>query len=266
MRWSKIKNIIILLLIVVNGFLLAQVGLRTWRSRRDERETRERMVAILERNDIAFLPGEVPGELELTERRVTVSAPGQAEAAALVGEAAVRETVGARVTYEGLMGRVVCSSSGEIEARFNSGAVPEARGEELLEALGLQVRETGRETGFGSTVVTYIQLWDGAPVPGLTVRLTLWDGCIESLSLHRLAGTEEELPGEETITAVTALTRLLDELNRGEGYVCSQVTDMYPGYTHSGTGTVTLTPAWFVETDTWRFVVDGYTGAITATR
>ena len=43
MRWSRIKNIIILLLVLVNGFLLAQVGLREWQSRRDELETRERM-------------------------------------------------------------------------------------------------------------------------------------------------------------------------------------------------------------------------------
>ena len=69
---------------------------------------------------------------------------------------------------------------------------------------------------------------------------------------------------EETLTASTALARFLDELNRGEGYVCSQVIDVYSGYTAGGTTTVTLTPAWFVETDTWLFIVDGYTGDITA--
>ena len=48
---------------------------------------------------------------------------------------------------------------------------------------------------------------------------------------------------EETISASTALARLLDELSRGEGYVCSQILRMYPGYIHSGTSVVTLTPA-----------------------
>ena len=60
MRWSKIKNIIILLLVVVNGFLLAQVGLREWRSRRDERETRERMVAILAKTTSPTCPPRSP--------------------------------------------------------------------------------------------------------------------------------------------------------------------------------------------------------------
>ena len=46
MRWSKIKNIIILLLVIVNGFLLALVGLRAWQTEQGERETRERMIGI----------------------------------------------------------------------------------------------------------------------------------------------------------------------------------------------------------------------------
>ena len=61
MRWSRIKNIIILMLVIVNLFLLAMVGLRAWRSRRDDRENRARMVFILQENGIDFLPGEVPG-------------------------------------------------------------------------------------------------------------------------------------------------------------------------------------------------------------
>ena len=36
MRWSRIKDIIILMLVIVNLFLLAMVGLRAWRSQRDE--------------------------------------------------------------------------------------------------------------------------------------------------------------------------------------------------------------------------------------
>jgi len=77
----------------------------------------------------------------------------------------------------------------------------------------------------------------------------------------------EKLPEEETISAATALTRFLKALNDG-GYVCSQVKDLYAGYAVSGAGagTVTLSPAWFVETDAWpwRFAVDAATGTVTA--
>ena len=70
MRSSKIKNIIILMLLLVNAFLLVLVGGRSWHSQQTLRETGERMVVILERNGVEFLPREVPGELELPPRWV----------------------------------------------------------------------------------------------------------------------------------------------------------------------------------------------------
>ncbi|MCI8473962.1 MAG: hypothetical protein HFF07_01335 [Oscillospiraceae bacterium] len=265
MRWSKIKNIIILLLVLVNGFLLGQVGLRALRSQQAQRETRERMVAILERNDVSYLPQEVPGALTLPGRRVTLSPPGEAEAALLAGEILRQETLGARTTYQGPRGFVTCSPSGEMEAQFAPGAVPQEELDSLLESLGVRAQESDRQTQGDFVRVTLTQTWEDIPVPSLTVTVLLRNGGVESLTLRRLAGTEELLPARDTLDAATALTRLLDELNRGEGYVCSQISAVYPGYSPSGTGVLTLTPAWFIQTDTWRFVVDGYTGAVTAT-
>ena len=167
------------------------------------------------------------------------------------------------------MGTAVTSASGEMEAVLNAGAYPAgadmaAQGLELLSSLGFQARQTGREEAGEHTTLRYVQLWNGVPVPQWTAQLTWGSGDLERLSLRRLAGAEEPMAGEETIDAATALARFLEALNR-EGYVCSQITDMYAGYTVVGTGTVTLRPAWFVETDTspWRFTVDGVTGAVT---
>lgn len=269
MRWSKIKNIIILLLVLVNAFLLAQVGLRTWRSQQAWRETRERMVAILERNDVSYLPAEVPGDLELTGRRVVLSPAGEAEAAALVGPVSGQEALGTRTTYLGDLGAVTFSSSGDVEAVFSPGACPPkadraAQGLDLLSSLGVRARLAGQEEIAGASVFRYVQLWNDVPVPEWSATLVWGQEGLERLSLRRLAGTEELLPAQDTLDAATALTRLLDELNRGEGYVCSQISAIYPGYLVSGAGTLTLTPAWFIQTDTWRFAVDGYTGAVTA--
>lgn len=269
MRWSKIKNIIILLLVLVNAFLLAQVGLRTWRSQQARRETRERMIAILERNDVAFLPAEVPEELGLTGRRVTLSPAGETEAAALMGPVSGQETLGTRTTYLGTLGAVTVSSSGDVEAVFSPNACPAeadraAQGLELLSALGVQARLVRQDDTTGASVFRYVQLWNGVPVPEWSAVLVWGEEGLDRLTLRRLAGAEELLPAQDTLDAATALTRLLDELNRGEGYVCSQISAIYPGYLVNGTGILTLTPAWFIETDTWRFAVDGYTGAVTA--
>lgn len=263
MRWSKIKNIIILLLVIVNGFLLAQVGLRRWQSQRAERETRQRIVAILERNGVEYLPAQVPGDLDLLPRRVTPAPQGEAEAAALVGPLSAAQTVGGRTLYTGAEGTAAVTSAGELTVEYLPDSAP-TEGELLdrLTNLGVVLRKTGQA---GGDTARYVQLWNGVPIPGETALITWEDNAVRTLTLRPLTGAEEVLPPEETITAATALARLLDELSRGEGYVCSQITDMYPGYLTSGTATVTLTPAWFIETDAWRFIVDGVTGAVTAT-
>lgn len=267
MRWSKIKNIIILLLVIVNVSLLVMVGQRRWRNEQNQRETRQRVIAIMEKNEISFLPAEVPGGLELTGRRIVLEPPGEAEAALLVGELTGHRTVGARTTWEGTGGTVTVSASGELEAELKGACPAEgdmaAQGLELLSSLGFQARYTGREED--EPVFYYVQLWQDAPVPEWTAELTWGAEGLERISLRRLAGTEEATAGEETIDAATALARFLEALNR-EGYVCSQVTRMYAGYAATGTGTVTLRPTWYVETDTspWRFAIDGVTGTVTA--
>lgn len=64
MRWSKIKNIIIVLLVIVNLSLLALVGLRAWQSERSQRELRQQMVAILEKSGVEYSPEDLPADLE----------------------------------------------------------------------------------------------------------------------------------------------------------------------------------------------------------
>ena len=142
MRWSRIKDIIILMLVIVNLFLLAMVGLRAWRSQRDALESRERMVTLLEKNGISYLPDSVPGDWALSD------SPTLAE------------------------------------------------------------------------------------------------------------------PGREVISASTALLRFLEALNR-DGYLCAQITALYPAAQSTEAGT--SLPLWVIETDTWpwRFSVNAYTGAVT---
>lgn len=267
MRWSKIKNIIILLLVVVNVFLLAQVGWRNYQGARLEQEARQRMIAVLERSELTFLPQEVPGAMELPTVRLTVSPPAQAEAEALVGSVTGVSTQGARTTYTGEKGSVMCSATGEMDATFTPGAV-EAPADlpALLASLGVETGDVTQQSSDGVQVSRYTQLFHGAPIPGLTAAVYQRDGYLERITLRRLVGeTAAPAAAGDALSASTALARFLDELNRGEGYVCSQVTELYSGYTLSGAGVVTLSPAWFVGTDTWHFSVDANTGSVSAT-
>lgn len=271
MRWSKIKNIIILLLLVVNVCLLGMVGVRVWRSDRAEQETRARMVEVLRRSGITFLPEEVPGELGLTGQWVSAEGFGAEQAAALVGPVTQQVTVGTRTTYTGEKGSASFTASGETEVQFLTGAMPlkgadvGKAGAALLESLGIEGMETQRRTRGETVTLEYTQLWAGTPAPDLTLTVVYERGELKRLTGRCLTGSAQALDGGGELSAATALARFLEGLNRG-GYVCSQVTEMYAGYAVSGAGTVTLTPAWYLETDAWpwRFAVDGYTGAVTA--
>lgn len=265
MGWSKLKNIIIILLAIVNAFLLGQEGLRQWRSHETQRQTRERMVEILARSDVDYLPEQVPGALEGSAFHLTVDPPDHSWLQVLIGEIASTSTQGSQSVYTGEKGSAACSATGEVRASFLPGALAAESGlPALLESLGVEVGQEERREEPGRTTLRYPQLWNGAPISGLEAQAVIQDGWVEELQFRRLAGTDLVSWTQETITAPTALIRFLDELNRGEGYVCSQVTALYAGYVLSGGAAVTLTPAWLVETDTWRFTVDGVTGAVTA--
>lgn len=272
MRWARIKNIIILLLVIVNGFLLTLVGVRAWRTEQGARETRTRMVEILANNGIEFLPEEVPGALELSPWQVRAQRPGLAQATALVGEVTETETTAGGVTYVGPRGTVTLSSDGAVEASFAAGGWSADREQvdatvvELLSALEVpSSRMTSRREEDDAVTVTVTQLWEGAPIFGQSLTFFWQGGEFIYLSGRYLRGSGELASAGGSITAPTALSRFLTALNDG-GYVCSQITGLYAGYIPSGSETVSLAPAWFIETDVWprQFAVDGLTGAVTA--
>lgn len=275
MRWSKIKNIIILLLAVVNLCLLVITFSQTWMAKQGDRELREQMVTVLEQNGIEYLPRTIPGAMPLTGTRVAQVLPDKATAAVLVGEISQTQTAWARTTYTGTLGSVTFSDNGTVEASFAPGTwplgeedvqAPEKWGQAILEGLGVSVKPGPAQKRDGETVLTYTQLWNGAEVPDAAVELVYReDEGLTGLSGRLLLGVAENVPERETISAATALARFLEGLKQG-GYGCSQVVEMYPGYDLEGTTTVTLTPTWYLTTDVWpwRFGVNAYTGAMTA--
>lgn len=77
MEWSKLKNIILLLLVSVNAFLLILVGVQESRAARYEEDTRQAAVRVLEQSGITFGPERVPQEAGLSPLTVTRD-PGKA--------------------------------------------------------------------------------------------------------------------------------------------------------------------------------------------
>ncbi len=228
MRWSKIKNIIILLLVIVNLFLLSMVGVRSWQSREQERETWQQTVALAEKRGLTFLPREMP----------QAAMPGRVN-----------------LTPEGPLEEFVDLTG------HPTGEDPAQAGLELLAQLGYE----GKVIRDNGSTVEYAPVWNGLVVHGWSTYLTYDTAGFLSAEIRPLrGGAETQSPGSP-ISAATALTRFMETLNE-EGYVCSQVVDLYPGYTVGGGAEgLTLNPVWYVETDAQPryFAVDGYTGGVT---
>ena len=272
MEWPKLKNIIILILLVVNGFLLVLVGARREESVRYERAALLQTIQVLERGGIQVDPDTAVPADGLTPLAVERDLDREsALAQALLGESAQGENRGGGLyLYRGGLGEVSLRAGGELSAQFAPDArwragKPEDHAAALLETLGVEAVQTALSQGEGETVVRFRQSWNGMPVFSCEVELTYREGYLTALRgvlLTAQAGTAE--PGTP-LTLPTALMRFSEEVGAA-GDVCTAIRSMEPGYrgtAQSLSGGARLTPVWLVSTNTADYYLDCVAGTLT---
>ncbi len=273
MEWSKIKNIILLILVLVNVALLALVVLRENRSAQNVEEARAGAVAALERSGIAVELERLPQDMELCELTFTRDRGGeQAAAEALLGAvSAGADSSAVRLVYTGAGGTAEFAMGGEFTVALEpgvhtlNGRTEEEAGLGCLELLGIQAELVSAVRDGGDTVLTYRQLWQGVPVFSCPVELTWRDGELVRIQGQRLAGSSAPAGGTELpLSTATVLVRFLAGLN-AEGTICSRLEDMTAGYLLSGTTPLKMVPVWRITTDTGAYYVDGMTGTLSPT-
>lgn len=267
MEWSKIKNIILLILLTVNVILLVLVGKREYDSANYLESARLSAVAVLESGGIA-VTADLPRESGLKPLQVSWErdeAIELAQASALLGQETVctDDSGGASVLYSGPGGTATfrIDGSGRFLVELNEG-VWEAgeekaarQGQKCLAALGFdgelvssdQKAQKNSGSGQMETVLTltYRQRWEGSPVFSSKAVLTYINGSLRHIEGDRVSGTAAPA-GEETILTVpTMLIRFLSEMDKN-GYVCSQITGLTAGYEYVR---MRLTPVWAITTD-----------------
>lgn len=270
MEWRKIKTIILLMLVGVNVFLLALVGLRESQSARYAEETRQAAVAVLERSGITFGLERVPADLELIPLTVTRDRESEAAVAeALLGPVTELGESEVRPRYVGEGGSAEFSMNGDFTILPKAGTWSRESGESYESASAACLARIGFEGVFQSmleqedqTVLTYCQSWAGATVFSCRVEL-FWQGdSLVRVEGQRLAGTAVETAAGQPLSTVDVLMRFLAGVSEGE-YICRSIDAMEAGYLLSGIARpVQLVPVWRITTDTRVFYVDAYTGAL----
>lgn len=271
MEWAKLKNIIILILLLVNVFLLIMVGTQERSSARHREQTISDAVSVLERGGIQLDRANVPEELELTP--MTVERDQEAEAAlaaALLGECDSSDLGSGRYAYRGARGWAEFRSNGSFSVAFQNGAwktgnsgAEETDALALMEQVGLASVLLSREESGGQVTVTLCQTWQELPVYSCRIELAYADGRLQSISGQRLMGTPQA-SGEksELITVPTALLRVLNGINN-LGDICNEITAMTPGYLLTVSADATrLIPIWYVTTDTGAYSLNALTGVL----
>lgn len=270
MEWSKIKNIVLLMLLAVNLFLLVLVADQERKSAAYQEEARAGAVEILEAANIHMDPERLPPESALrtmsVERDRTME---DAMAQTLLAETSKSGDLGP-VTYSGAQGEGQFLSDGKFSFTFSGEGLaagkesPAEHGQKLLEKAGYECQVLSvQEKEDGTILVTMQQLWDGSPVFNSTADLIYEDGSLRSIRGQRLMGRPEPEAGTEPLDVATILLRFLSGVQDG-GYVCSEIRGMTAGYevTLSSTGSAALEPVWLITTNTVPFYVDGTDGTV----
>ena len=272
MEWSKLKNIIILILLLVNLFLLAMAGVQE----RDSVQYQEQAVAdaltVLERNGIKVAPETVPGQMSLSS--MTVQRDRQQEqnlAEALLGQCSVSDLGGGRYSYASSLGSAEFRSNGNFSVSFSNGIpLAEGVGDETTHALAIAakiglsgtVAELIPSAEEGTGVVLY-QTWQEIPVYSCRITMQYRDGALWSVSGQRLMGEPQTAGSQEKLISIpTVLMRSLNGIN-DLGDICSEILSLTPGYQMSNPAEGTrMEPVWYVVTDTGAYQLNAITGIL----
>jgi len=261
-----LKNIIIIILVLVNGFLLGSLAMRQTSALATRRNAEAHITALFEADGITLEDGAISRKTPLSSRALTTDSQQQKKAAVFfLGENLLQDDQSGTSSYTGDRG----------VARFRSGGTFEIEGKLAVSDAEELCRAFCRTFFFdeplflldetGSGTATAVCRHEDLPVFNGTVTFTLNRGTLNSVSGTLLPAESTVLPEDrELLSAMAALTAF-QQTRRESGAVVSAVLDMELCYElgPSAVG-MTLTPAWCVVTDTSKYYVNCSSGVVTS--
>lgn len=268
MPWSKMKNIILVILAVTNLALLALVGGNAIQGRRLLSRAREQSIQFLRNRGVEVDESVIPQSMELLPQTVERDLAGEERAAAaLLGSPVSAESRGGEVyRYFNENGSIQFHNDGTLSAQLEEGAFP-VDGDRAAGCAGLMAK-----MGFQGTVLhssgdefTFRQTWKGIPLFTQQVTLVCRGTSVSAITSGRqILGKPQADTSRETITVATALIDFFNGIGT-LGDVCNRIDAIEPGYAAAASlsGSILLTPVWRVTTDTGAYQLDTVTGAVT---
>lgn len=264
METRRLKNIAILILLLLNAFLLLLLGYQDMQARKVEREAVARLEALFATEGLSLRMDERDLEEVLTALTLARRTESEASIATfLLGEPApVFSEGGGIYSYTAGAGTVQFRSGGGFDTVRFSRSVGNAQ-----EFVRLFCDKFGYEDITGDLIdgtgsVTATQYVARVPILGCEVTMVFEDHCIVSAAGSHIDLNDAKIERGETLSNISALMRFFD-YRRQEGVVCSEINSLRCVYQLNTGNSSRLLPVWIVETDIYRYLVDGISGEIT---
>lgn len=275
MEWSKIKNIILIILAGTNllllGFVLRQ-DMQLWSA---QNQARQDAVAFLEKNGVSVQEDLIDGITQLGAQQVERDRESEPQLAqALLGGQVDESNLGGEVyRYYNQKGYIQFHGDGTFQGEFVDGAFPlksQSPGEHALEVMqklnfqGEMLQVTGEEDGAAEVKVVLRQIWNDCPLFDRQVTLVYRGGNLVSMTGgRRLTGPPQVDERRQPMEAPTCLIRFYHGLT-AMGDVCSRIDSITQGYVGGSytLGTTSLVPVWQIVTDTGTYLLDTLTGEV----
>ena len=266
MERFRLKNIIILILVLLNAFLLFSLAQRRAAERDAFRRTAEQLSALFQEDGMTLEPGAISQALPPDGVSLTRDTALEEQAAAfLLGDGPASSDQGGGIFhYAGAAGEALFRSSGGFEA---AGTLAEGDVEEVCQdfcrTFSYDIPDI-RLDEEGSGIFTAQGVYNKLPVFNCTVTFTVEQGVLTAVSGTLLPKTGTAVSGEAPLSAAGALLAF-QQMRRESAAVASTVTDARLCYELQTAGTaMSLAPAWQIVTDTEDYYVNCLTGAVTA--
>lgn len=273
MEWSKIKNIIILMLVAVNFFLLILVVQRQRQSSLLNEQAIQNAMTVLEGNGIHASRSTIPSKAGFYT--IQVSRDRELEekiAASVLGNFSITELGGGVVSYTGISGKALFRSNGDFSISLSAGSC--TAGKEGISSHAAKLLKTlqfcagpnavsMQKEGNTTTIKAKLEV-RGAQVFNGSAVLTYEGSQLRSIAGKRFTGKPQVgAERKNSLSTLTVLFLLLRHVNQ-EGDICNKITQISTGYQipSSLSDPVQLSPVWKISTDTGLYYINADTGSV----
>ncbi len=265
MERYRLKNVIILILALLNAFLLISLAIRGNETRVARRTQQQELVALFAADGMTLDPSLIPEDEDVSAYTLLRDETLEKQVAAFfLGGSPERAAQGGGIyTYGTDRGAAAFRETGSFDV---AGTLSDTDAQTLCREFckTFSYSEpvfTMDETGSGTA--TAARLWNGAPVFNAAVSFTIDRGSVVAASGSLLPDTATENADQDLFTAFAALTAF-QQMRHESSSVVSSITEISLCYElqNTASSSITLTPSWRIVTDTATFYVNSASGVI----